>query len=68
MTGRCMAVVGSVHTGPLYCGHRAKDEAYGRPVCGVHRAGQPGIEWFGDRGRYPHGTAGNWQFYRGTKR
>lgn len=66
---RCFAVVGTVWTGPLYCGNRAKSEdANGRPVCGIHRRGFPGISWFGERYRYPEGTGGDWQFDRGGPR
>ena len=60
---RCMAVMGNVHTGALYCGNRAKGhDANGRPCCGIHLGKQHGIEWWGDRRAYPHGTAGRWQW------
>lgn len=63
---RCYAVVGDFWTGPAYCGHPAKStDANGRPICGVHRKGQPRIMWYGDRYRYPEGTAGRWQFRHG---
>jgi hypothetical protein len=62
-----MAPMGTVWTGPLYCGYKAKTtDANGRPVCGIHKNGTVGIEWFGDRRRYPYGTGGrwNWNFER----
>lgn len=69
ITQRCMAVTGTATFGPMYCGNRAKSEdVNGRPVCGVHKAGQPGIPWYGDRGRYPEGTGGDWKWSRGEYR
>lgn len=67
---RCMAVVGTVHNGPQYCGNRARagTDLNGRPVCNIHRCNQLGIEWRGDRGSYPHGTGGSWRFARGEFR
>lgn len=66
---RCMATQGTAFTGPLYCGNRAKTvDVNGRPVCGVHRKGQPRIPWFGDQGRYPEGTGGTWKWVRGEFR
>ncbi len=66
---RCYAAVGTAWTGPLYCGHPAKTtDANGRPVCGVHRRGQPGVEWLGARYRYPHGIIGAWRFFNGKPR
>ncbi len=69
---RCMAPTGTVWTGPLYCGNKAKGhDRNGRPVCGVHRrhpTRTEGTAWFGDRGRYPEGTQGDWKFSRGEFR
>jgi len=60
---RCHAVTGTAWTGPMYCGFPAKTyDVNGRPLCGVHRRGNPGIEWLGDRANYPHGTGGSWRF------
>lgn len=72
LVGRCYAVTGDAWGGPRYCGNTAKTEdANGRPVCGVHKKGQPGIEWRGEGHRYPYGTGGAgtvWQFSRGEFR
>lgn len=65
--GRCMAVTGTASTGPRYCGYPAKTEVADRPVCGVHKKGQPGIEW-SDRLGYPHGPYGRWDFSKGVAR
>lgn len=71
MTVRCYAVVGTAWTGPRYCGYPAKSgDANGRPVCGVHKDGQPGIEWRGEGHRYPYRTSPGrrgteWVFARG---
>ena len=66
---RCMAVVGTVWTGPMYCGNPAKTEdVNGRPVCGVHKKGQPGISWFGGKRRHPEGHGGHWRFSKGEPR
>jgi hypothetical protein len=67
--GRCMAVTGTASFGPMYCGNPSKTEdANGRPVCGVHKKGNPGIAWRGDRYRYPEGTGGHWRFSKGDPR
>jgi hypothetical protein len=72
MTARCYAVTGTAMTGPHYCGRNAKDaDANGRPVCGIHALNPhrtEGIEWHGDRYRYPQGTAGEWRFSKGGPR
>lgn len=67
---RCFAVTGTVYTGPLYCGNRAKDtDANGRPICNVHKRGNPGIEWRGEGHRYPYGDGdGGWKFAKGAAR
>lgn len=72
---RCYAVVGTATFGPMYCGNKAKTvDANGRPICGVHKKGNPGIEWRGDGHRYPYGTGGRaeghtaWRFARGEYR
>lgn len=63
---RCLAVQGTASGGPMYCGNPAKHEdPNGRPVCGVHRKGNPGIAWYGDRYKYPEGTGGYWRFVKG---
>ena len=67
---RCMAVCGTVWTGPQYCGLPAKShDENGRPICGRHRRGQVDIAWSGRTWeRYPHGLAGDWRFANGAKR
>lgn len=66
---RCMAMTGTAWTGPMYCGNPAKGEdVNGRPICGVHRRGNPHTEWYGDRRRYPEGTGGHWRFSKGDPR
>lgn len=66
--GRCFAVVGAAFTGKQFCGYPAKTtDANGRPVCGVHKKGQPMIAWYGDRYRYPEGTGGRWEFAHGER-
>ena len=66
---RCYAVTGTAQGGRAYCGNPAKTiDANGRPVCGVHRKGNPGIMWYGDRYRYPEGTGGRWEFSKGPRR
>jgi hypothetical protein len=66
---RCMAVCGTVWTGPQFCGFTAKaTDANGRPCCLRHLHKQEGIAWYGDRYRYPEGTAGIWRFRHGTPR
>lgn len=66
---RCHAVVGTAFQGPQYCGYPAKrTDANGRPCCGIHAAKQEGMEWLGDRGRYPLGTGGQWRFRQGEPR
>lgn len=73
-TRRCFAVVGTVWSGPLFCGRRARSvDANGRPICGYHRKGQPEIAWDGDGGLYPHGPLdradlGKWQFSHAERR
>ena len=63
---RCFAVVGTVHSGPQYCGYRAKaTDANGRPCCLRHLHKQEGIAWYGERYRYPEGTGGAWKFRHG---
>lgn len=54
---RCMAVTGSVYTGPLYCGNKTtmRDDN-GRPCCRRHINKQLFIEWRGDAASYPHGS------------
>lgn len=67
--GRCFAVTGDVWSGNRFCGNPAKSvDVNGRPVCGVHKKGQPGIAWYGDRYRYPEGTGGEWKWSRGEFR
>lgn len=77
LVDRCYAVTGNVYTGPMFCGYPAKTwDVNGRPVCGVHKKGQPGILWFGTRYRYPEGTqdsvgvarTGRWKFAHGEPR
>lgn len=66
---RCYTVAGTAWAGPRYCGYPAKTlDPNGRPVCGVHKKGNPGIMWYGDRYRYPEGTGGRWQFNKGEAR
>lgn len=66
---RCMAVVGAVWTGPQYCGFRTTSyDRNGRPCCKRHLDQQLGIEWFGERGNYPHGVGGSWQWRHGEFR
>lgn len=63
---RCHAVTGTAWEGPQYCGHKAAGEdANGRPCCKRHMGRQLGIEWRGERGRYPYGTDGKWQWRHG---
>lgn len=53
----CCAVVGTVWDRWNMCGNPTKAvDANGRPVCGIHKKGQPGIEWRGYAHRYPHGA------------
>lgn len=66
--GRCLAVVGTAFSGPMYCGFQAKAaDANGRPCCGRHLGRMLGIDWFGKRGRYPFGTDGTWRFWNGAE-
>ena len=70
---RCMAVQGTVGLGALYCGYRTTTvDANGRPCCKRHMGKQVGIEWFGDRRNYPHGTGQErhrpWKFKHGEFR
>lgn len=69
MEVRCMAVQGTAMTGPAYCGYRTTDvDQNGRPCCKRHLDKQLGIEWFGDRRNYPHGTGQrpHWEFLHGS--
>jgi hypothetical protein len=69
MSARCMFPVGNVWIGPAYCGVSAKSEdVNGRPVCGIHKKGAPGIAWYDDRYSYPEGTGGQWTFRTGPRR
>lgn len=66
---RCHSIVGTVWTGPMYCGARAKRmDANGRPLCGRKHRSNEGTLWFGKDRRYPGGTAGRWEFQTGPKR
>ncbi len=66
---RCMAVTGTVWTGPQYCGYKGVDiDDNGRPCCKRHLGDQHGVEWLGDRGRYPHGVGGRWVWRHGPVR
>jgi hypothetical protein len=72
-TQRCMGVVGTVWTGPLYCGNRAASvDRNGRPVCGIHHGRQEVIEWRGGGGCYPYGPGDpegqRWRFAHGAPR
>ena len=66
---RCFAVTGTVW-GERFCGYPAKSkDVNGRPVCGAHAKGHPGIAWHGDGYKYPEGTGGRyWEFSRGPSR
>lgn len=64
---RCYHVVGTVYTGPTYCGYPAKTkDSSGRPVCGVHGTSPIAkLGWAGNHDSYPLGTFGKWTFKHG---